>query len=117
MLSEGESYVMSVVADRYLIPTHAGSLESYIQQVGRVPLLSAEECDPYQTGRQGGAQTDQLEKRNQLVKALGPVVATVDGGDAVQKRKFLFQLGQMSCIRMAQVNDERASYGIVFQLI
>ncbi len=43
MLSEGESYVMSLVADRYLIPTHAGSLESYIQQVGRVPLLSAEE--------------------------------------------------------------------------
>lgn len=34
---------MNAVADRFLIPTHAGSLESYIQKIGRVPLLSADE--------------------------------------------------------------------------
>lgn len=34
---------MEFVADRYLVPTHAGSLESYIRQIGCVPLLSADE--------------------------------------------------------------------------
>ncbi len=34
---------MELAADRFLVPTHAGSLESYIQHIKRMPLLDAGE--------------------------------------------------------------------------